>query len=244
MSKTIIRARRRHRFLILDQRAVEDTRLSWAARGLLAYLLSRPDDWKTLVNDLRKRGDLGRDGIYKLLKELRTHGYACYEQNRDSAGRIRGGSYIIQEIPDPPHPVLPDVATPNPAEPHSAKPDALPTTDKDLKRTTTTKPTTTNNPTRFHDNEPYCVEFPSWIPEEFKPSAADLINALNPGVAQLVIDEWAALLAIGAIHTSPLGYLYALVKRLQSGEHIRLPQGKTPSADPKRNIPGNTTNRL
>jgi hypothetical protein len=64
MSNTIIRARRRHRFVILDQRAVEDTRLSWAARGLLAYLLSRPDDWRVLINDLRKRGDLGRDGTF------------------------------------------------------------------------------------------------------------------------------------------------------------------------------------
>ena len=60
MSNTIIRAPRRHRFVILDQRAVDDTRLSWAARGLLAYLLSRPDDWRVLINDLRKRGDLAR----------------------------------------------------------------------------------------------------------------------------------------------------------------------------------------
>jgi len=64
VSNTIIRARRRHRFVIIDQQAIEDTRLSWAARGLLGYLLSRPDDWKVLVNDLKKRGDLGRDGIY------------------------------------------------------------------------------------------------------------------------------------------------------------------------------------
>ncbi len=41
---TIIRARRRQRFLIIDQRAFEDIRLSWAARGLLGYLLSRPDE--------------------------------------------------------------------------------------------------------------------------------------------------------------------------------------------------------
>ncbi len=40
---TIIRAQRRHRFLIIDLQAVEDARLSWAARGLLSYLISRPD---------------------------------------------------------------------------------------------------------------------------------------------------------------------------------------------------------
>jgi hypothetical protein len=56
VTQTIRRAARRHRFVIVDQAAVEDTRLSWAARGLLAYLLSWPDDWKVLVNDLKKRG--------------------------------------------------------------------------------------------------------------------------------------------------------------------------------------------
>jgi hypothetical protein len=62
---------------------VEDTRLSWAARGLLAYLLSRSDDWKVLVNDLKKRGNLGRDGIYALLRELRSAGYVRFERHRD-----------------------------------------------------------------------------------------------------------------------------------------------------------------
>ncbi len=100
MSHTIIRARRRHRFVIVDQHAIEDTRLSRAARGLLGYLLSRPDDWKVLVKDLQRRGDLGRDGIYRLLKELRAAGYVHFERARDRSGRIRGGRYLVQKIPD------------------------------------------------------------------------------------------------------------------------------------------------
>jgi hypothetical protein len=129
MSHTIIRARRRHRFLILDQAAVEDTRLSWAARGLLAYLLSRPDDWKVLINDLRKKGDLGRDGIYRLLKELRSAGYVRFQRARDPQGRIRGGTYFVQEIPASPHPDWPDTAPPDTAAPPPVEPDALPTTN-------------------------------------------------------------------------------------------------------------------
>jgi len=83
MNTTIIRAARRHRFVIIDQHAIEGIGLSWAARGLLGYLLSRPDDWKVLVNDLRKRGDLGRDGIYRLLRELRSAGYMRFARKRD-----------------------------------------------------------------------------------------------------------------------------------------------------------------
>ena len=54
---TFCRAVGRRLFVIVDQRAIEDSRLSWAASGLLAYLLSRPDDWRVPVNELKKRGD-------------------------------------------------------------------------------------------------------------------------------------------------------------------------------------------
>ncbi len=57
-----------------------------------------------LINDLRKRGDLGRDGIYKLLRELRETGYVRFLRSRDEQGRIRGGTYLVQEIPSSPHP--------------------------------------------------------------------------------------------------------------------------------------------
>jgi len=121
MTQTIRRATRRHRFVIVDQAAVEDTRLSWAARGLLAYLLSRPDDWKVLVNDLKKRGNLGRDGIYGLLRELRSTGYVRFERNRDAQGRMRGGTYIVSEVPAP-HSASPDVDTPDAGVPRTAEP--------------------------------------------------------------------------------------------------------------------------
>jgi hypothetical protein len=138
MSNTIVRAPRRHRFVIIDQRAIEDTRLSWAARGLLGYLLSRPDDWKVLIKDLRKRGDLGRDGVYRLLRELRDTGYVRFVHSRDRQGRIRGGTYIVQEVAVSPHPDLPDTVEPDTVVPDPVNPEALSTTEVDLRRTTTT----------------------------------------------------------------------------------------------------------
>ena len=193
MSNTIVRAPRRHRFVIIDQRAIEDTRLSWAARGLLGYLLSRPDDWKVLINDLRKRGDLGRDGIYRLLRELRDTGYVLFVHTRDRHGRIRGGSYLVQEIAHPPHPV---------------NPDALPNTDLDLRPTTTTVPTITKGG----------LEFSAWVPEELRAQAISRVARLDVQAAQSVIDEWAGALAAGRVERSPLGYLHALVARFESGD--------------------------
>jgi hypothetical protein len=204
VTHTIIRARRRTRFVIVDQRAVEDTRLSWAARGLLGYLLSRPDDWKVLVKDLRRRGDLGRDGIYKLLRELRDAGYLHYKARRDAHGRLRGGTYIVCEEPGSP---LPDL------------PEALPKTEYDQIPTTTT----TTRPTTTKDNADECsprarMIFPPWIPDSHHAAAERIVASLDPPLAQMVVDEWVGSLAAGAVRRSPLGYLRALVENLERGD--------------------------
>src|SRR5690606_13135464 len=79
---TIIRAPRRRRFVVVDQTVVDDDRLTLAARGLLVMLLSRPDDWRIRISDLRKRCHVGRDAVYKLLRELRKLGYVRYVPSR------------------------------------------------------------------------------------------------------------------------------------------------------------------
>ncbi|MCP4471417.1 MAG: hypothetical protein GY815_12175 [Gammaproteobacteria bacterium] len=217
MSNTIIRAARRDRFVVMDQRAVEDDRLSWAARGLLCYLLSRPDDWKVMVNDLRKRGNLGRDGIYRLLRELRTVGYAKFLRLRDKNGRIRGGIYIIREIADSPAPGLPDTVLPETAVPGTANPGALPTTDLNLRRTTTTTPMTTKERSSSRENENPTVAFASWIPAELQDAARTIMGELDPAEGQMVIDEWTGCMAAESIDKSPLGYLQAMVRRYREG---------------------------
>jgi len=216
VTQTIRRAARRHRFVIVDQAAVEDTRLSWAARGLLAYLLSRPDDWKVLVNDLKKRGNLGRDGIYALLRELRSAGYVRFERNRDAQGRMRGGTYIVSEVPAP-RPASPNEVEPDRAAPRPVQPGALPKTDRHPKTTTTHRPTDTNRGTDVNRHR-QPLEFPEWVPHEIHTSAQHLVAELDQADAQLVIDEWAGALAAGAVQRSPLGYLKTLATRYRAGD--------------------------
>ena len=217
MIKTIIRATRRDRFVIIDQRAIEDTRLSWAARGLLGYLLSRPDDWIVLINDLRKRGDLGRDGIHNLLRELRDAGYVRFVRKRDRHGRIRGGTYFVREIANSPHPELPYTVEPDMAESYPVSPEALPTTDVNLKRTTTTTPTTTKECSSV-ENDIGAPEFATWVPDELREAALGKVARLSPVEAQIVIDEWAGSMAVDLIETSPLGYLQTMVRRYEAGD--------------------------
>lgn len=70
----IIRSPRKvSNFVTLDKAMTEDSSLSWGARGLLAFLLGKPDNWKISVPHLVKQGcgyGSGRDAIYRMLNEL------------------------------------------------------------------------------------------------------------------------------------------------------------------------------
>lgn len=117
---TITRAPRpESNFYILDKRISEDMRLSWGARGLLIFLLGKPDSWSVSINHLRDetKGSskpTGRDGVYGLLEELITAGYVIRSQERAQSGGFSKNAYMVHESP------LPDL--PYPANPYPAKP--------------------------------------------------------------------------------------------------------------------------
>ena len=98
------------------------------------------------------------------------------------------------------------------AQPDTAKPDPVPNTDLNLRRTTTTKPTITKHGGRG-ENEKAALEFARWVPGELKESAKAMAEHLPAVLAQMVIDEWAGALDAGSIRRSPLDYLRALVQR-------------------------------
>lgn len=72
---TTIRVARRKRFTTIDRAAINDTRLSFRARGVLAWLLDKPDNWKTNAEAISKSGKEGRDAIRAALAELQDCGY-------------------------------------------------------------------------------------------------------------------------------------------------------------------------
>jgi hypothetical protein len=83
-------------WVIIDRRALDDARLSWAARGLLAYLLARPDDWRVSPEHLaRQSGSLYQ--VRQLLQELHQAGYAELARRRRPDGTFGGSHWIIRE---------------------------------------------------------------------------------------------------------------------------------------------------
>lgn len=84
---TIIRTPRPDRYAIVPMPAVENRNLSWKARGLLAYLLSRPDNWRTSSQHLAQIGPDGRDAVRTGLDELVQAGYLIRHRRQDAGGR-------------------------------------------------------------------------------------------------------------------------------------------------------------
>jgi hypothetical protein len=85
-------------FVVMDKAFLEDNNLSYKAKGILAYLLSKPDNWRVIVGDLVSCSTDGKASVYAGLKELKEHGY--YEKVPIRKGnRIVKWESTIYEIP-------------------------------------------------------------------------------------------------------------------------------------------------
>lgn len=88
-------------FVQLDRHFLEkDDNLTWKAKGMLAYLLSRPDDWKTNHKDLVKRAKESKNTVTTILKELEKAGYVHYYQERLEGGKFGNWKYDVYERPE------------------------------------------------------------------------------------------------------------------------------------------------
>ena len=64
---------------------------------MLAYLLSKPDDWVVVMSELIMSSRDKRQSTQKAFAELRDHGHATLETVRDVRGRIVGKEWHIHE---------------------------------------------------------------------------------------------------------------------------------------------------
>ena len=67
---SIIKIRKHeNNFVILQKTVLEMPKLSWKAKGLWAYLLSRIDNWEVNVKHLKSHFPGGKDLVLGMLKE-------------------------------------------------------------------------------------------------------------------------------------------------------------------------------
>lgn len=124
---SVVTRKRSENFAIIPNHVADDARLSFEARGVLCYLLAKPDDWKIHVNGIRKAGEIGRDKTYRILQELAEAGYLERVETRGEGGRITGYDYIVYDDPVPsklPFPENPEAGAPLPDLPEAGEPEA------------------------------------------------------------------------------------------------------------------------
>lgn len=115
-------------FYTLDKSISEDPRLSWGARGLLIFLLGKPDHWEVsvvhLINQTKdavgKRSS--RDAVRAILKELEAVGYLVADHARNDTGKFSGMAYTVNEVPVPPQTDKPLTGSPQTDKPSPDKP--------------------------------------------------------------------------------------------------------------------------
>lgn len=86
-------------YVQLNKKTLEISSLSFGAKGLWSYLLSRPDNWTANVKALCREFKEGKHRIYSLLRELKEHELCFYSQPH-KGGRLQGGEYVIFETPE------------------------------------------------------------------------------------------------------------------------------------------------
>lgn len=118
----IYRIDKKDNYVVLDKGFLNDKTLSWQAKGLMAYMLSLPNDWRFHMNDLKNRSRNGRDATYTIMKELIDAGYVVRQENRED-GKFGNVDYVVHETKRPPHPENPDTVEPFPGKPDTGKPD-------------------------------------------------------------------------------------------------------------------------
>lgn len=100
MSKTIFRTEKNadNPFVMIDRRPIENPSLSWKAKGILAYLLSRPDNWIVRLEDLVNRSSDGPTAIRAAIKELKKLGHVTQKAEYEN-GRIKQYVFTVHELP-------------------------------------------------------------------------------------------------------------------------------------------------
>lgn len=86
-------------YVMLDKTSVNDSSLSWKAKGILVYLLSKPDDWRVIESDIVKHARDGRDSVRAGLRELERAGYIVRAQEHGQDGKFQMVSYEVYERP-------------------------------------------------------------------------------------------------------------------------------------------------
>ena len=96
---SIYRIHKKNDYSVISNYLFKDRRLSLRGKGMLALILSLPDEWKYSIEGLATLVPDGRNTVIKALDELMDLGYIVRKQETDGNGKFAGYVYDIYEEP-------------------------------------------------------------------------------------------------------------------------------------------------
>ena len=97
-TKKIFRVEKDKNYSVIHNPIFLDKRISWGAKGVIGYALTKPDDWDLYISEVTKNGSDKIDKVTKYFKELRLSGYIEYVITRER-GKITKTEYLVYEKP-------------------------------------------------------------------------------------------------------------------------------------------------
>jgi hypothetical protein len=124
-----IYSKREDPFARIPKAILDSASLSWKAKGVLSYLLSKPVDWTVNLRDIRNRATDGRDSAITAMNELRKAGFVKLERLTDE-GKVTKWRYLVADQPifspqfanKSPQTAFPEVEKPEVEKPEVVKP--------------------------------------------------------------------------------------------------------------------------
>lgn len=95
----IVRVPKVNNYTIMSNHHLIDPELSFKAKGLMSYMLSRPDNWDFSIEGLSHQNKEGADAIARIIRELEEQGYIIRCWVRNQAGKFTDMEYKILECP-------------------------------------------------------------------------------------------------------------------------------------------------
>jgi hypothetical protein len=102
---SIIKRHRTGSYSVMANHCLRNKLLSAKAKGIFAYIMSLPEDWKLYRTELTNHFTDGKDSIRSGFDELVKFGYIVATELRDEAGRMSGWGYDIYEEPHAENPI-------------------------------------------------------------------------------------------------------------------------------------------
>ena len=93
-------------FTTVDNVVLNDTSLSWKAKGLFVYLWSQSDEWDFYESEVVKHSTDKIASLKSGLKELEQQGYLKRQRKRDDKGHLKENEWILSDNPMLENPML------------------------------------------------------------------------------------------------------------------------------------------